>query len=195
VSILLATALLALSATPTVYAQKPLPIFDKLGGDFSLTNHQGKRASLSDYQGKIRLLNFGYTSCPDVCPMVLARLTQLERLMEQNKEDLQVVFVSFDPARDSVKQLNEYVGYFSKNFVGCTGKDAEIAAVAKQFGTVYVAQKTQSAAGLLFSHSDFIYLLDREGKVRGRYNNDVTIHEIKQDIDRLLESSSTHRVP
>ena len=161
---------------------EPLPVYKKLGGNFTLTSHLGEPVSLEQFKGKIVVVNFGYTSCPDICPMVLARLTQLERLLGEKADQVQVLFISFDPERDSQQRLKEYLDYFSPNFIGLTGSETELAQVAKQFGAVYVAQKSESAAGTLFSHSDFIYLLDAAGQVRGLYNNDDTIQEIREDI-------------
>lgn len=166
---------------------KELPVYGKLGGDFTLTSHTGESVSLSQFKGKVVLVNFGYTSCPDICPMVLARLTQLERLLGEQAEQMQVLFISFDPERDSQQQLNSYLQYFSPNFIGLTGSDGELAAVAKQFGAIYVKQESDSASGPLFSHSDFIYLLDKEGKVRGLFSNQDTIQTISEKINLVLD--------
>lgn len=166
---------------------KELPVFNKLGGEFTLTSHTGQPVSLSQFKGKVVLVNFGYTSCPDICPMVLARLTQLERLLGEDAEQLQVLFISFDPERDSQQQLNSYLQYFSSNFIGLTGSEKELAAVARQFGAIFVKQESDSASGPLFSHSDFIYLLDKQGKVRGLFSNQDTIQVIKEKILTVMD--------
>ena len=173
---------------------KPLPINKHLGGDFALPSTQkaesgelGKIARLSDFKGKLLLLNFGYTSCPDICPMVVARMTQVVRRLGDDAAQVQGLFVTFDPARDTVDRLQEYLHYFNPSFVGFSGSTEQITAAAKQFGVIYMPRQEQSAAGLLYSHSDFIYLLDRQGRVRALYATDTPLQKIVDDIRSLLK--------
>lgn len=177
-----------------VAVAKPLPINTRLGGDFQLPStlkgedgEPGKVASLSDYHGKVVLLNFGYTSCPDICPMVLARMTQIVKRLGEDAAEVQGVFVSFDPERDSAARLSEYIPYFNKGFVGFTGSEEQIAAAAKQYGVIYMPQRGESAAGVLFSHSDFIYLLDRQGRVRALFATDEPLEKMVKDVRGLIK--------
>lgn len=172
---------------------KPLPVNTRLGGDFELQStlqgedgKPGKIARLSDYKGKVILLNFGYTSCPDICPMVLARMTQIFKRLGDDANQVQGLFVTFDPKRDTPERLSEYIPYFNKNFVGFSGTEEQITAAAKQYGVIYLPQKGDSAAGMLFSHSDFIYLLDRQGRVRALFATDEPLQNMVNDVRSLI---------
>ncbi len=175
---------------------KPLPVNTRLGGDFQLPStlqdsegKPGKPASLSDFRGKVVLLNFGYTHCPDICPMVVARMTQVVKRLGEDAAKVQGVFVTFDPERDTVERLHEYLQYFNPGFVGFSGTEAQIKQAAKQFGVIYMPQRGDSAAGTLFTHSDFIYLLDRQGRVRALFATDKPLQEMVEDVRSLLEES------
>ncbi|MCG8668832.1 MAG: SCO family protein [Pseudomonadales bacterium] len=172
---------------------KSLPINTRLGGDFELPStlkteagNPGKLAKLSDFKGKVVLLNFGYTHCPDICPMVLARMTQIVKRLGDDAKEVQGVFITFDPNRDTAERLSEYIPYFNKTFVGFTGTEAQIAQAAKQYGVIYLPQRGESEAGLLFSHSDFIYLLDRQGRVRALFATDEPLDKMANDVRSLI---------
>lgn len=166
-------------------ALETLPVNTRMGGDFLLSSTAGKLDSKT-LRGKVVLLNFGFTSCPDVCPLVLARLRQVLRELGPDAAGLQVLFVSFDPARDTLPNLTAYVQHFDPRIIGATGSDAEIAAVAAQYGVVYLKEDTGSAAGYGFAHSDYIYLLDQQGHIRKLYANDAPVPEMVEDV-RLLQ--------
>ncbi len=163
-----------------------MPVNTKMGGDFVLPGTQG-RLDTRALRGKVVLLNFGFTSCPDVCPLVLARLKQVLKELGGEAAGTQVLFVSFDPERDSLANLTAYVQHFDPRIIGATGSDAEIAAVAAQYGVVYIREKGDSAAGYNFTHSDYIYLLDAQGRLRKLYANDAKTAEIVADV-RLLQT-------
>ncbi|PIE42125.1 MAG: photosynthetic protein synthase I [Gammaproteobacteria bacterium] len=174
-------------------ATKPLPVNTRLGGDIELPStlagadgQPGKIARLSDFRGKVVLLNFGYTSCPDICPMVLARMAQIVKRLGDQANQVQGVFVSFDSKRDSAERLKEYIAYFNRHFVGFTGTEEQIAAATRQYAVIYKAQQSDSAAGVLYSHSDYIYLLDREGRVRALFATDTPLQQMVQDVRSLL---------
>ncbi|HEX6592378.1 MAG TPA: SCO family protein [Moraxellaceae bacterium] len=170
-------------------ALETLPINTKMGGDFllpSTLSSTGDKLDTKTLRGKVVLLNFGFTSCPDVCPLVLARLRQVLRELDTDASGLQVVFVSFDPARDTLPNLAAYVQHFDPRIIGATGSDAEIAAVAAQYGVVYLKEDIGSAGGYGFAHSDYIYLLDQEGHIRKLYANDAPVKEMVEDV-RLLQ--------
>ena len=148
----------------TVIAEKPV------GGDFTLTSVNGKQ-SLSDFKGKLVLLYFGYTYCPDICPTDLGNLAMAYRgLTEQEKSQVQILFVTVDPARDTVDRMAEYTHYFDANMVGLTGSNTEIATVTKQYGVVYMKAKnpldTKATEhnNYTVDHSAFTYLIDATGQ-------------------------------
>jgi protein SCO1/2 len=165
-----------------------LPINTRLGGDFALSSTHDGVSKLSDLRGKIVLLNFGYTSCPDICPMVVARMSQVLRQMQADGVDnIAGVFVTFDPARDSVAHLREYLRFFDSNIIGFSGDPMKIAAIAKSWGVVFVPQEGESALGTMYSHTDFIYLLDRQGRVRALYGKEQALDKILADVQCLRD--------
>lgn len=165
-----------------------LPVNTRMGGDFTLPSTRGQALDTRTLRGKVVLLNFGFTSCPDVCPLVLARLRQVVKALGANAGDVQVLFVSFDPARDRLPGLKAYVEHFHPDFIGATGTDAEIATVAARYGVVYLRENTGSAAGYGFAHSDYIYLIDSAGHVRKLYDSHTRTDEITADV-RLLQAA------
>lgn len=177
--------LLWLVVTPLWAGQ--LPINTRLGGDFSLPSTVAESSSLSDYKGKVVLLNFGYTSCPDICPMVLNRMAAVMNELEDERNKVQAMFITFDPKRDTIERLQQYLKYFGDDFVGFTGSETQLAAVAKQYGVIAIAQKSDSAVGTLYTHSDYIYLLDQQGRVRALFAKSDSIDKMVDDIESLLE--------
>ncbi|MCD6060478.1 MAG: Sco1/SenC family protein [Moraxellaceae bacterium] len=170
-------------------ALERLPVNSRMGGDFVLPSTLGQPLDTRTLRGKIVLLNFGFTSCPDVCPMVLARLRQTVKELGEDAGGVQVVFVSFDPARDSLPVLKDYVRHFNPAFIGATGTDVQVAQTAARYGVVFLKEKGGSAAGYGFAHSDYIYLLDGEGRVRKLYAGDARTTEIAEDV-RLLQRAA-----
>lgn len=142
------------------------------GGDFTLTSVNGAQ-SLSDFKGKWVLLYFGYTYCPDICPTDLGNLAMAYRgLTEQEKSQVQILFVTVDPERDTVERMAEYTRYFDANMVGLTGSNTDIATVAKQYGVVYMKAKNPLNSdanqhdNYTVDHSAFTYLIDPKGELK-----------------------------
>jgi protein SCO1 len=158
------------------------------GGDFILHSSQGK-FSLKQLRGKVVLLYFGYTKCPDVCPTSLATITQaLNELSEDELKSVQAVFVSVDPKRDNFKVLDEYVSYFHPNLMGVTGSEREIAEVAKRYGVEYEKVTLKgSRFGYAINHSATTYLLTPAGKVRFIFPHETPPFVILEAIRFLLE--------
>lgn len=179
--------LLILLCLPGWVVAKELPINTRLGGDFELSSTAPEQSRLSAFKGKLVLLNFGFTSCPDVCPMVLTRMSKVMAALEDDRAKVQPLFISFDPERDTVERLQAYLQYFGKDFIGMTGTPEQIAKVAKQYGVVYLPQKSDSAAGTLFAHSDYIYLLDQQGRVRALFSTRDSVDDMVDAIESLLD--------
>lgn len=165
-----------------------LPVNARMGGDFILPATTGAALDTRALRGRVVLLNFGFASCPDICPTVLARLRQVVKTLGPAGEGVQVVFVSFDPARDTVARLKPYVQHFHPGFIAATGSETQIAQVAARYGVVYLKEDTGSAAGYGFAHSDYIYLIDGAGRVRKLYDTRARTDEIVADI-RLLQAA------
>ena len=136
------------------------------GGDFELAGKDGPVA-LADFRGKVVLLYFGYTWCPDICPTNLAIIAYaLKQLTPAERERVQVLFVSVDPARDTPERLAEYTAYFDPGIIGITGSEAQIAAAAARYGAAYRrVEQSDSAMGYLVDHSAFTYLIDQDGRL------------------------------
>ena len=164
--------------------------YKNFGGDFSLTGPEGKTVSLEDFRNKIVLIYFGYTFCPDVCPVTLSNLKLLMLSLEEKAEDVQVIFISIDPERDTYQKLKDYVPYFHPTFIGLTGSEADLASVAKKYQTFYFKQKVESEAGYLMAHKDVVILFDQKGRFRGRYKSKYDLDKLKTDIRWLLENGT-----
>ena len=161
--------------------------YENFGGDFSLTGPEGKTVSLEDFRKKLVLIYFGYTFCPDVCPVTLSNLKLLMLSLQEKAEDVQVIFISIDPERDTYQKLKDYVPYFHPTFIGLTGSEAELALVAKKYQTFYLKQKVESEAGYLMAHTDVVILVDQNGRYRGRYKSKFDMDKLTTDVRWLLE--------
>ena len=166
-------ALLALSAcggSPGGQGQGPEKgnlVGARIGGPFTLTDQDGVKRSWSDFQGKYRIVYFGYTYCPDVCPVDLQRIAQGYRLFEKQAPDraakVQPIFITLDPGRDTPEVVKNYVSAFHPKLIGLTGTPEEIAAVAKEFVVVYSKEKPTGSSDYLVSHSRTPYLFGPDG--------------------------------
>lgn len=164
---LLFTPLVSLSAEDT-HKDKILSIRDETpGGDFILHSSRGE-FSLKEARGKVVILYFGYTQCPDVCPTSLSILAQaLNELSTEESASVQAVFISVDPDRDTYDRLDEYVSYFHPNMLGITGNKSEVARVAKRYGAQYEAVALEgSSFGYAVNHSSETYMISPEGELR-----------------------------
>lgn len=165
-----------------------LPINTRLGGEFVLTDQHGKEFHSSALDGRLVLIFFGFTQCPDICPATLARTVSAWKALDGSEQDqVQIVFVSFDPERDTPAHLLTYLAFFDPSVIGLTGSKEQIATVASQYGVVYLQEEPASTdADYLFSHSDFVYLLDRQGRVRKLFRSDFDQQELLADVRSLL---------
>lgn len=154
--------------------------------DFTLQAEQGA-VDFTQFRGKLLLLYFGYTYCPDVCPTSLAMLGfALGELSEKELAEIQPVFVSVDPARDTVERLAEYTGYFHPSLLGVTGTDEEIARVAAQYQVSYRIEEVEGSDEYVVDHSSLLYLLDRNGKLHETLLHGTPPEEMIASIRQLL---------
>ena len=153
--------------------------------DFSLYDFNGKPRSLLDFRGKVVVLFFGYTHCPDVCPTTLADLAQVMRMLGKDADRVQVVFITLDPERDKPALLAKFVTSFNPSFLGLYGDAASTEKAAKSFGVNYQKQYDKHG-GYTLDHSDGIYLLGTRGKplLLARYEQPA--EQLAQDIRLLL---------
>ena len=150
-----------------------------VGGPFTLTDPGGKPRSDSEFRGKLMIVYFGYTYCPDVCPADLMAITQALDALGSSAQGVQPVFITIDPERDT-KVLGEYVAAFHHSLVGLTGSAEEIRKVANSYKAFYVKVPDEHGAGYSIDHTGVIYLMGRNGEYLG-------FMPPQTDPDRLAE--------
>lgn len=154
--------------------------------DFNLTDHNGEPRQLADYQGKVVVLFFGFTHCPDICPTTMADLAAAMKIMGNQSDGVQVLFVTVDPERDTKEVLAKFVPSFDSRFVGLTGTPEEIDQTAKTFKIFYSKQQEAGQAGYSFDHSAGVYVFDKQGKIRIYLKYGQKPEEIANDLNTLL---------
>lgn len=153
--------------------------------DFALLNGEGQTVRLSDFRGKIVLLYFGYTFCPDVCPTTLADLAQIQRRLDDQAQNIQVLMVMVDPERDIPEIISPYVKTFHPSFIGLSGTPAEIAAVAEGFGVFYEPEETGDDYYFI-AHTASVFLIDQQGVFRLMYPFGMKTADMITDLQHLL---------
>ena len=134
-----------------------------VGGSFTLTDHFGQTRSLADFQGKVVLIYFGYMFCPDICPTDLANIARLLALLDKDSANVQAIFITLDPTRDTQELIGKYVAHFDKRILGLRGTEAQTKELATQYKTYYEKVRVNGPQYLI-DHTAFIYLMNREGK-------------------------------
>ena len=152
--------------------------------DFQLPTTAGRPMRLSDFRGKYLLFYFGYTYCPDVCPLTLASLADMLKQLGPAADQVQVIFVSLDPERDTLKQLATYLPHFHPNFLGMTGTSEEILQVVTQFGIFY--EKRGETAGYTIDHTSTVVVVDPEGRPQELFPYGATGEQMADDLRYLL---------
>ena len=137
-----------------------------IGGPFTLTDHLGHARSDRDFRGKLMIVYFGYTFCPDVCPADLMAITQALDVLGPAADGIQPIFITIDPERDG-KVLAEYLGAFHKSFVGLTGTQDEIRKVANAYEAFYARRCRRRTSEYAVDHTGVIYLMGRDGEYLG----------------------------
>lgn len=167
------------------------PLADaRIGGPLALTTQDGRRLTEAELAGKYRLIYFGYTYCPDVCPIDLQKLMSGYRALERRNPaaaaKLQPIFVSVDPARDTPAQLKQYVTAFHPRLIGLTGTEAEVAKVAKDYAIFYRRAGDPGARDYLVDHARLAYLMGPDGKPIALVPHDGTAQEIAAELDKWI---------
>ncbi|MFM2434102.1 MAG: hypothetical protein RL063_81 [Pseudomonadota bacterium] len=163
---------------------------DISGADFaqglSLTDHNGKPTSLQDFKGKAVVLFFGYTHCPDVCPTTMLDLKQTMKLLGKRADEVQVLFVTLDPERDTQEVLAKFVPSFDPSFIGLRGSVAEINATAQVFKIFASKVQSESRGAYTIDHSAGLYVFDKAGKIRLYVEYAEKPADIAHDILHIL---------
>lgn len=165
---------------------------DITGADYgrvlALTDHTGKRRTLDDFRGKVIVLFFGYTQCPDVCPTTMVEMREVMAMLGPDADRIQVLFVSIDPARDTTELLSQYVPAFDPRFLGLRGTDAETAEAAREFKIFYKKVEGSEPEHYTMDHSAGMYVLDTAGRMRLFVRYGQKPEPIVADLKTLLAS-------
>lgn len=157
------------------------------GRDFTLTDHTGKRRSLADFRGKVVVVFFGFTHCPDVCPTTLAELAAAMRKIGAGSDKVQVLLVTVDPERDTPAVLGPYVTAFDPRFLALRGSAEETAQVAKEFKVIYQKVAGNRPDNYTMDHSAGSYVFDGRGRIRLYVGYGQGSEVFAHDIGRLLD--------
>ena len=180
---------LALAACGPSAAKPEAPLAGaRIGGPFALTDQDGKRVTDRDFAGRYRLMYFGYSYCPDVCPVDLQKLMAGYAALEKSDPAIAVriapIFVTVDPERDTPSQLKQYVTAFHPKLIGLTGTPAEIAAVAKEYAILYSKVRKPGASDYLMDHSRLAYLFGPKGEPIALVPEDGKPEQIAAELKR-----------
>lgn len=155
--------------------------------EIRLTDFNGQPFSLDDQRGKVVLVFFGYTSCPDVCPTTLAEFRKVFAELGPQAEQVRVVFITVDPERDTPDKIAAYVTIFHPAFFGLSGSSEELEMVYKAYGVFREKQETGSAAGYLVSHTATVYVIDKQGNLRLTFPYGLGWEAMFEDVRYLLK--------
>ena len=170
----------------------PLPI--KFGGPFTLTDHTGAKRTDADFRGRFLLIYFGYTYCPDICPTNLQTMSQALDELGDKAEGVQPIFVSVDPARDTVEVLADYVDHFYPTMVGLTGTESEIRAVAKAYRvhrSKVIVDSEAPADEYLVNHSSITFLMGPDGGFLSLFPHDTKAEVMTKALEGYLARADT----
>jgi len=165
------------------------------GRDFHLVDPTGVTRSLADYRGKVVMLFFGYTNCPDECPTTLTKMAQAVDHLGEDGKRVQGLFVTVDPARDTPAVLTKYVAAFHPSFVGLSASGPSIAATAKDFKVFYAAGKPAESGVYTVDHTSGIFVFDPQGRLRLFMGPRIRVDAMVHDLKLLLDETSKRTQP
>ena len=160
------------------------------GRDFQLTDHNGKPRTLADFRGKVVVVFFGYTQCPDVCPTTLSDLAAALQKLGADANRVQVLFVTVDPERDTPELLSHYVPAFNPTFLGLSGDAAATAATAREFKILYQKQPGSTPGSYAMEHSAGTFIFDPQGRLRLFASHGQGPDVFAHDIRELMRANS-----
>jgi protein SCO1/2 len=167
-------------------------VFDppRMAPEFSLPSSVDSQFTLSEQRGKILVLGFGFSHCPNVCPMTLANLAQAYKNLGALADQVQVVYMTVDPERDTPVRLREYLANFNSHFIGVTGSAEELAALRQSYGIIAKKEVHKSGGTYEVHHSSYLYLIDRDGLLRALVPFGKSADDITHDIKILLQEKT-----
>lgn len=163
-----------------------------IGGPFTLVDQNGDTVTEKDFAGKLMLVYFGYTFCPDVCPTTLSTMSQALALLGDESEDVVPVLITVDPERDTPEQLRMYASYFHPRLVALTGSKEQIAEAAKAYRVYYAkVQEDESGETYLMDHSAIAYLMGRDGQYVRHFSHGTSPQDMAQGLREALAPAPT----
>lgn len=198
ISISLLLVLVGCTSSPAEQSVQP-PYIEELRGavfdpprpldDFSLMATTGEMFTLSDYEGQVILLFFGYRTCPDFCPMTFTELRQIYRELDEPADQIKVVFVTVDPERDDLATLNTYMRGFHEHFIGLRGEGESLEQIIKQFGVIAERQQLgDSPLSYLIDHTASLFLIGPDGRLQVQYLYGTNFRDILHDVRLILQT-------
>lgn len=166
----------------------PIPKYlQGMGGDFTLQSADGP-VSLKDFRGKVVLLYFGYTNCPDVCPTTLSNMADAFHQLDKDEQSrVRGLFVSVDPKRDTPKKLKQYTNFFDPNIIGVTGTHDELVKIASNYHSSFTLENGGKGKNYTVDHGTFVYVIDPQGKVRDMLGHGSPTADIIKSIRNALK--------
>jgi protein SCO1/2 len=189
ITALLCLIMIAVFSLQTVRAEES-SAEPSLGGDFTLTKHDGTSFNLSDIEGYVGIIFFGFTHCPDVCPNTLMDIQRLLISLEDQQDQLKILFISVDPNRDTPQKLESYVHYFNKNMIGLTGSDEEIAMVLSQYNATVSYKGDMSGNDYQVEHNANLFLIDKHGDIGSIILPRTPFSVLKQQVLKLIDQTN-----
>jgi len=180
-----ALALLGCDAKPELGDIRGLDLSDAdFARDFQLLDTQGKPRRLTDFGGKVLMVFFGFTQCPDVCPTALFRATEVKQLLGKDADRLEVAFITVDPERDTPEILDAYVKAFDPDFIGLSGDAEQTRKTAQEFKVYYA--KVPTGSSYTIDHTALTYVFDANSKLRLALRHNQTAQDVAHDLRRVL---------
>ena len=164
-------------------------VFDppRAAPDFSLQGSDGKELKLSRYRGKVVVLGFGFTHCDSVCPVTLATLAKAQKKLGAAAKDVQVIYLTVDPERDSPEEMRSFLAKFDADFLGGTGSPEQMVRLRQEYGIVAAKKTGKDPSVYYVDHSSFVYLIDRAGSLRALVPYGRRADDIAHDVALLLK--------
>jgi len=185
--LLLAALLVACSPEAAKFRSTDITGAD-FGKELALTGHDGKPRTLADFRGKVVVLFFGYTHCPDICPTTLVDVAAVMKALGPDAARVQVLFATVDPERDTSDVLAKYVPAFDSRFIGLSGDAAATQRAAKEFKIFYEKRSGAAPGAYTVDHSGQSYVIDAQGRLRLLVRHDRIAQDLAEDLRVLLKS-------
>ena len=168
----------------------------EIGGPFTLTDQNGRTRSDTDFRGAYMLINFGYTSCPDICPLSLQKMTDALEALEKRDAGkagrVVPIFITVDPDRDTPERLKEYAAYFSPRLIALTGDAKALRDLSYPYGVFY-AKVPSNGGDYLMDHTGYIYLMGPDGRYITHFESDVTVKELVGALSNKVQTPALNR--